>query len=100
MSKLTLDPKVIAAFAKHNIVLEHIPADGDCDRDFWVFDGGHGGPVVELWVGINGHGHEGVFGTYSASDYTEYSLACRMSDWVENYAQYIPYMVKGENFDW
>ena len=100
MSKLTLDPAIIAAFAAHGIVLEYHPEFNE-GRGLWQYDGGPDGALIELWVGINGTGNVGVFGTYDAGDFGEqYGLACNMADWVECYGQYIPFMAKGEEFDW
>jgi hypothetical protein len=98
---LTLDPKIIEAFAAVGITLEYIPADTNAKHDIWQYDGGPNGAIIELWVGINGAGREGVFGTYDAGDFgQQYSLSSCMSDWLENYGQYLPFIAKGEDFDW
>jgi hypothetical protein len=100
MTKLTLDPAIIAAFSAHSIELEHRPELNE-GRGLWQYDDGPDGAIIELWVGINGTGNVGVFGTYDAGDFgQQYGLSSNMSDWIENFAQYLPFMAKGEEFDW
>lgn len=100
MSKLTLDPAIIAAFSAHGIELTHYPEHNE-GRGTWQYDGGPDGAIIELWVGINGANREGVFGTYDAGDFgNSYSLSCCMSDFVENHADSFKDMAAGRELNW
>lgn len=99
---LTLDPKIVKAFANAGLPLEYVPADKYVEREYWMYDGGFDGVTVELTVGINGAGREGVFGEYQtpAPHWGQYGLSCSMSDWLECFGKYLPKMAKGEEFNW
>jgi len=98
---ITLDASIIFAFASVGIVLEHIPADENVERDLWQYSDGVADPIVELWVGINGRNLPAVFGSYTAGDFgDEYSLSGTMSEWLENFGDELPAMGKCQKLSW
>jgi len=95
MKQFTLDTNIIAAFKANGMELTYYPELNE-GAGLWIHDGGSEGPIVELWVGINGNNRVGVFGTYDAGYWGgTYSLALTMDDWLGHFKKYFMAMKEG-----
>jgi hypothetical protein len=56
--------------------------------------------LIQLNTGINGHNKPALFGDYHSNSGQVYSISGAIDDWMENFGEYLPYMAKGEDFDW
>jgi len=93
--------KIIAAFAKAGLELEFFKGDEDL-RDMWQYDGfgKKVDVVVQLCLGINGLGREGIFGTYTAVSGKGWDLSCCKADWLETFGADVAAMGQGKDLSW
>jgi hypothetical protein len=96
---MELDKSILDAFEKAGLPLEFFTPESEDGMPMWQYDGYYDGSnvTVQLYVGLNGLGRVGVFGDYFANSNNIYSLTCNMSDWLGEYAKYLPAMKLGED---
>jgi len=93
-SKEDIMDKIVAAFKAAGMELEHFRPSGEF-REMWQFDGGCGGPLVQLYTGINGLHQPGIFGHYDDGKGNSWDLSCCKVNWMEEFGKYIPNMAMG-----
>jgi hypothetical protein len=91
-----LDPKIVAAFKANGMELTYHPELNEGAGLWDYYADSDVGPIINLWVGINGCNRIGVFGTYDAGYWGgTYSLASNMDEWLECYEKYFMAMKEG-----
>ena len=88
---------IINAFANAGLALDYF---SDCD--LYQYDGyDHGNNIlVQFNTGINGNNKPAIFGEYRSNSDQSYSITGTIEEWVDEFSKYLPYMAKGEDFDW
>jgi len=96
MKRFMLDPKIVAAFKANGMELTYNPELNEGAGLWSHYDDSEEGPIIDLWVSINGNNRVGVFGTYDAGYWGgTYSLALTMDDWLGHFEKYFVAMKEG-----